>query len=140
MAIGTKIMEVYGTMSASNYVMGLDHVGIPTMDMEATIAFFTALGFTIKYETMNGSSRVLFLECSGVTIETYEVEKAAGVRGAIDHLALKVSDLDRALEEVQKTGYPVIEGPCFLNFWDNGVRYFMVQGPNGEVVEFAQTL
>lgn len=127
-------------MAVSNYVMGLDHIGIPTMDMEATIAFFSALGFTIRYETVNNGDRVLFLECQGVVVETYEVKEAAGKRGAIDHMALKVSDLDKALEEVQKTGYPVIEGPCFLNFWDNGVRYFMVQGPNGEVVEFAQTL
>lgn len=127
-------------MAVSSYVAGLDHVGIPTTDMEATLAFFQSLGFTIQYETLNGGSRVLFLECSGVVIETYEVEKAAGVRGAIDHLALKVTDLDKALEEVKKLGYAVIEGPCFLNFWDNGVRYFMIQGPNGEVVEFAQKL
>lgn len=127
-------------MAVVDYITGLDHVGVPTMDMEATIAFYEAIGFKTIYETLNNGSRVLFMECQGVTIETYEVEKAAGVRGAIDHLALKVSDLDKALEEAKKLEYPIVEGPCFLNFWDNGTRYFMIQGPNGEIVEFAQKL
>lgn len=127
-------------MAVVDYITGLDHVGVPTMDMEATIAFYSAIGFKTIYETLNNGSRVLFMECQGVTIETYEVEKAAGVRGAIDHLALAVSDLDKALEEAKKLGYPIVEGPCFLNFWDNGTRYFMIQGPNGEIIEFAQKL
>ena len=127
-------------MAVVDYITGLDHVGVPTMDMEATIAFYEAIGFKTIYEALNNGSRVLFMECQGVTIETYEVEKAAGVRGAIDHLALKVSDLDKALEEAKKLEYPIVEGPCFLNFWDNGTRYFMIQGPNGEIVEFAQKL
>lgn len=127
-------------MAVVDYITGLDHVGVPTMDMEATIAFYSAIGFKTIYETLNNGSRVLFMECQGVTIETYEVEKAAGVRGAIDHLALAVSDLDKALEEAKKLEYPIVEGPCFLNFWDNGTRYFMIQGPNGEIIEFAQKL
>lgn len=127
-------------MAVVDYITGLDHVGVPTMDMEATIAFYEAIGFKTIYETLNNGDRVLFMECQGITIETYEVKKAAGVRGAIDHLALAVSDLDKALEEAKKLPYPIVEGPCFLNFWDNGTRYFMIQGPNGEIVEFAQKL
>lgn len=56
-------------MAVVDYITGLDHVGVPTMDMEATIAFYEAIGFKTIYETLNNGSRVLFMECQGVTIE-----------------------------------------------------------------------
>lgn len=125
-------------MAASDFVTGYQHIGIPTNDMEATIAFYQALGFSIKYETEN-NGRVVFFECGDILIETYEKNgQAAGFRGAIDHVALAVNDLEKTLEEVKKTGYPIVEGPCDLNFWENGVRYICVQGPNTEIVEFLQ--
>ena len=125
-------------MAATNYVTGYQHVGIPTNDMEATIAFYTALGFQIKYETEN-NGRVVFFEHGEILIETYEKGgQATGKRGAIDHIALAVNDIEKTMEEVKKTGYPIVEGPEFLPFWENGVRYICVQGPNTEIVEFLQ--
>ena len=125
-------------MAATNYVTGYQHIGIPTNDMEKTIAFYTDLGFNLKYETEN-NGRVVFFECGDVLIETYEKGgQAVGIRGAIDHIALAVSDLEKTTEEVKKTGYPIVEGPAFLPFWENGVRYICVQGPNAEIVEFLQ--
>ena len=125
-------------MAATNYVTGYQHVGIPTNDMEATIAFYTALGFTIKWETEN-NGRVVFFEFGDIVIETYENGgKAAGVRGAIDHIALAVSDIEKTEKEIKKTGYPIVEGPCFLPFWENGVKYICVKGPNTEIIEFLQ--
>ncbi len=127
-------------MAATDFVTGYQHVGIPTNDMEKTIAFYQALGFTFRYETEN-NGRVVFFSCGDILIETYEKNgQATGKRGAIDHIALAVSDLDKTLEEVQKTGYPVVEGPQFLPYWENGVRYICVQGPNNEIVEFLQKL
>lgn len=125
-------------MAVTNYVTGYQHVGIPTNDMEKTIAFYTALGFTIKWETEN-NGRVVFFECGDVLVETYEKDgQAAGVRGAIDHIALAVSDIEKVQAEVEKTGYPIVEGPAFLPFWENGVKYICVQGPNTEIIEFLQ--
>lgn len=127
-------------MAAADFVKGYDHVGIPTNDMEATIAFYEALGFRKKWETEN-NGRVVFFELGDIIIETYEKNgQAAGVRGAIDHVALRVSDIEKAEEEVRKTGYPIVEGPCFLPFWENGIRYICVQGPNMEIIEFLQKL
>ena len=106
--------------------------------MDKTIAFYTALGFKIKWETDN-NGKVVFFEYGDIIIETYEKEgHVAGVRGAIDHLALEVSDIEKAEEEVKKTGYPIVEGPAFLPFWEKGIRYICVQGPNEEIIEFLQ--
>lgn len=125
-------------MAVTDFVTGYEHVGIPTNDMEATIAFYTALGFKIKWETEN-NGRVVFFEFGDIVIETYEIGgKAVGMRGAIDHIALAVSDIEKTEAEVKKTGYPIVEGPCFLPFWENGVRYICVKGPNTEIIEFLQ--
>ena len=127
-------------MAISQFVTGYQHVGIPSNDIDATGAFFEALGFTKRYETEN-DGRVIFYQCGEIMIETYEVHgRAAGKRGGIDHIALAVNDLDQAYEEAKKTGYPIVEGPAFLPFWDNGVRYFVVLGPDAEAVEFLQML
>lgn len=125
-------------MKAADFVKGYDHVGIPTNDMEATIAFYEALGFQKKWETEN-NGRVVFFELGDIVIETYEKNgQATGIRGAIDHVALRVDDIEKVEEEIRKTNYPIIEGPCFLPFWEKGIRYICVQGPNMEVVEFLQ--
>ena len=125
-------------MAATDHVTGYQHVGVPTNDMEATIAFYEALGFKKKYETEN-NGRVIFFECGDVLIETYEKNgQATGKRGAIDHIALAVDDLDKVIEEVKKIPYPIVEGPESLPFWENGVRYIVVLGPNAEAVEFLQ--
>ncbi len=125
-------------MSATDFVTGYQHIGIPTNDIEATKTFFEALGFTKKYETEN-NGRVIFFECGDILIETYEKNgQATGKRGAIDHVALAVNDLDKVIEEVKKTPYPIVEGPEFLPFWENGVRYIVVLGPDAEAVEFLQ--
>lgn len=125
-------------MAAADFVKGYDHVGIPTNDMEATIAFYEALGFHKKWETEN-NGRVVFFELGDIIIETYEKGgQASGIRGAIDHVALRVSDIKKVEEEVRKIGYPIVEGPCFLPFWENGICYICVQGPNMEILEFLQ--
>lgn len=125
-------------MAVSEYITGYEHIGVPTNDMKATTEFYTALGFKIIYETEN-NGKCIFFACGDVVVETYEkFGEAAQKRGAIDHIAVKVSDLDKAKEEIDKTDYPIIEGPNFLSFWENGVRYFSILGPNKEVVEFSQ--
>jgi len=127
-------------MAATDFVTGYDHFGIPTNDMEATRKFYEALGFKSIYETDNNGP-VVFYEHAGVVVETYLAKDGAAMkRGAIDHIALRVSDVAAAQKEVEKTGYPIIEGPCDLPFWENGIRYILVQGPNMECVEFLQML
>lgn len=127
-------------MAAANFVNGINHVGVPTTDLDATIKFYTDLGFKEIYTTMNGTQKVSFLDCSGVMIEAYTVDKSAMARGGIDHLALGCTDIEACFEEVKKLPYPIVEEITFLPFWENGVKYFLVQGPNMEIIEFIQKL
>ena len=45
-------------MALKDYYDRINHVGIPTEDMAATVRFYTDLGFTLIYETKNGDQQV----------------------------------------------------------------------------------
>ena len=118
---------------------GLQHVGIPTNDIAKTIAFYEALGFRIVHRKDNRGEDVAFLKMGDLVLEIYQNHKAVGISGAIDHIALNVTDVEEARRIADGLKLDVIEEGQ-LPFWENGVRYFTVRGPNGEKVEFNQYL
>ena len=124
-------------------VTGLQHIGIPTNDLEKTVAFYTGLGFEIALRTVNEAAgeQVCFLRLKNLCIETYPNGCAAGRPGAIDHIALDVRDVDAAFARAQAQGLQLLD-ECVqqLPFWEKGVRFFTILGPNGEKVEFSQML
>ena len=128
-------------MKLEQYCSGLQHVGLPTADIGKTLAFYQRLGFHIACDTQNGTKRVVFLQLKDLTLEVYESDQAAGKAGAIDHLALNVSDVDAVHAWAVEQGLAALEPEVrFLSFWDRGVRFFTVPGPNGEKIEFNQML
>ena len=128
-------------MSVNDFVTGIQHIGIPTNDIEKTQRFFKSLGFTEAYTADNNGEKVAFLKLKNIVIETYQNGDAAEQLGAIDHIALDVTDIEKTYEAVRKLGYTELEnGIQFLPFWDHGVRFFTILGPNKEKVEFSQML
>jgi len=131
-------------------VAGLQHIGLPVHDLEASIAFYSQIGFQIAYRrgTAEGLDfRVAFLELGGLVLELYELagDEMAQIKartdGHWDHVALDVPDIGRAYEAARSAGWTVLEGETrFLPFFENGVRFFTVRGPSGEKVEFNQRL
>ncbi len=122
-------------------IRGMQHIGLPTNDMKATIAFYESLGFEIATRHINNGEDVVFLTLGNVCIETYENGQAVGIHGAIDHICLDVDDIEKTWEEAKALGLNFIDTEInFLPFWANGVRFFNVLGPNGEKVEFGQSL
>ena len=75
-------------MSLTDWMTGIQHVGIPTNDIEKTIAFYEALGFRNIYRTRNEAAgeAVCFLQMKNLCIETYQTGKAALKAGAVDHI------------------------------------------------------
>lgn len=130
-------------MKASDYITNLQHVGIPTDDLEKTVLFFTGLGFEVALRTVNAKAgeRVCFLKLQNLCIEVYQIGNTAKKPGAIDHIALDVTDIEKTFETVKAGGYTLLDQEIqFLPFWNNGVRFFTILGPNGEKVEFSQML
>ena len=45
------------------------------------------------------------------------------------------------LEQIKAEGYTLLDDHiCSMPFWANGEKYFTIQGPNGEKIEFVQIL
>ena len=76
----------------SENITGVQHIGIPTNDMEKTLEFYHALGFETAFETINeeAGEKVVFLRCKNLVVEAYENHQAVGKDGAVDHIALDV--------------------------------------------------
>lgn len=126
-----------------DFALGLQHVGLPTNDLKATIAFYESLGFETVYQVRNEAAGedVAFLRLKNLTIEAYENGQAAMQSGAIDHIAIDVVDVEAAYRLAQEQGYRIVSnGVEFLPFWQNGVKFFILLGPNQERVEFNQYL
>ena len=125
------------------FITGLQHIGIPTNDLEATIAFYDTLGFQVAFRTVNeaANEKVAFLRMGDVTIEAYENKQAALANGALDHIALNVTDIEAVFEAAKEKGFCILDTEIqFLSFWENGVKFFTIVGPNKEKVEFSQYL
>ena len=127
--------------SINELATGLQHIGIPTNDIEASKAFYLSLGFSIELDTWNKEEHVIFFRLGDLTLEVYQNGQAVLTPGAVDHICVNVTDVEAVYEEVKKLGYQSIEdGIQFLPFWENGVRYFTIFGPNKEKIEFGQYL
>lgn len=130
-------------MGLREFVTGIQHVGIPTDDIEKTVDFYTGLGFEAALRTVNEAAgeQVAFLRMRNLVIETYENHAAKHRTGAVDHIALDVTDIETVFRTVKKGGYVLLDPEIqFLPFWRNGVKFFTMEGPNGEKIEFSQML
>lgn len=130
-------------MDITKYMTGIQHVGIPTNDLDKTIAFYQRLGFVVAHQTVNekANEKVAFLQFGNLTIETYENHAATLCSGAIDHVAIDVKEVDKLYEEIKAVGFHILNDSVqYLPFWEKGVKFFTILGPNEERIEFCERL
>ncbi|WP_195283322.1 VOC family protein [Harryflintia acetispora] len=133
-------------MTLEENIIGIEHIGIPTMDIEHTIQFYEAIGFGLEYFTELPQEdgkliRMAYLRLRNVEIGVYQGGPIAGKSGAIDHLALSVADIEEAFERVKEKKLPLLEPRIrTLNMFEHKVRYFTLVGPSGEQIEFSQRI
>jgi catechol 2,3-dioxygenase-like lactoylglutathione lyase family enzyme len=131
---------------------GLQHIGIPVTNLERSKAFYAQLGFVEIMRTdlpgVSEAIRVAMIRHEELTLELYQLNQeereaiSKRTDGPIDHIALDVMDIDQAYLDICKAGLEVVEdaAPVYLPFWDQGVKYFTIRGPDGEKIEFNQIL
>lgn len=128
-------------MNLRGTVKGTAHVGIPTNDLCKTISFYENLGFDVILRTYNEAANeaVAFLKLSNYIIEAFETGHAAMCDGAYQHVALEVAGIDDLFAKLKEENYEMLhEEIQELPFWERGVRFFMILGPNNEKIEFCQ--
>lgn len=83
----------------------------------------------------------MFLKIKNLLIEIYQNGSAEMKLGSIDHIALDVTNIDFVYQEIKSAGYTILDDSVqFLPFWDNGVKFFTIVGPNKEKIEFAEMI
>lgn len=130
-------------MQPEDLITGIQHIGIPTDDIEKTVAFYNGLGFETVLRTTNRSpdDPVAFLKLKNIVIETYLKHGESGSVGAINHVAIDVTDIDAAFRLIKGQGRSLCDAQIqSLPFWEHGIRYFSISGPNNEIIEFNQIL
>ncbi len=132
-------------------INSLQHVGIPVTDIRNSEAFYAKLGFTNAMESSfmhhGQPGTAIMMKRGSIIMELYQMPEpelaTIGKRkdGHIDHVAFDVPDIDQTFETLKKAGFNVLEAaPVFLQFWDNGCKYFNITGPDGERLEFNQVV
>lgn len=130
-------------------ITGLQHLGVPVTDIARSKTFYTWLGFhesmVTTLHTESGDIQVAMMQAGTLVLELYQlpnnalVEISTRKHGHVDHFALAVDDIQQVFDTVKATGLvPLEHAPVFLPFWDKGVYYFNIEGPDGEKVEFNQ--
>lgn len=129
----------------------IQHVGVPVTDIRVSEAFYLSLGFSNVMEAgftqPDGKGTCIMMQQGNIVMELYQLPatQLQSVRerkdGHVDHVAFDVSDIDETYDILVKAGYTVLEpAPVFLQFWENGCKYFNIIGPDGERLEFNQVL
>ena len=98
----------------------IDHIGIAVKDAEAAAHFYEhILGIPVTERIERGTSRGAFVKVGGVDFELLEnkdpnsaIARHIGKRGeGVQHIALKVENIEAAMEALKKKGMVFIEGP-----------------------------
>jgi lactoylglutathione lyase len=117
------------------------YVGIRVTDVQKSIDFYTKLlGMKVtgrgKIEQTKGETIGLQSEEGGFILELNHYEKDSpyntpySAGEGLDHLAFKVDNLDKALEEARKAGYRAI-----LEMKANESRWAYIEDPDGNWIE-----
>ena len=123
---------------------GVQHVGVPSKDLEATIKFYQSLGFEKigPFPFENNTKHCVFLRFGNLTIETWDNDPVPMKIGAINHFALNTPNIEQAFADAKKENLHVLNDEIqhIPTFWDHGIKYFNIQGPNMETIEVCQIL
>lgn len=129
-------------MAVQDFITGIQHVGIPSSDLDKTIAFYKSIGFEQAGLFPNGDNRCAFMRLGNLTIETWEGDPTNPQAGAINHISLNTTNIDQAFAAAKAQGLDLVndEIQSIPTFWSNGIRFFNILGPNHEKIEFCQIL
>lgn len=127
------------------------HIGIPVNDMTVSEPFYQSLGFKNVMQApffIEGQEGLcVMMQLHDMIIELYQMPQPqlesfkSRKAGRIDHIAFDVDDIDATFNIAREAKLQINEeAPVFLQFWEKGCKYFTIQGPDGETLEFNQII
>ncbi|WP_407313389.1 VOC family protein [Desulfosporosinus sp. SB140] len=125
-------------METKSLFTGVEHIGIKALNMEKALSFYReVLGFKLMHRIKPGDVELAFLELGGTVVELVEViDGRRFENGIINHLALRVTDIFKAIEYLQTHQVEMSSlEPMSLG---EGRHNFFFSGPSGEKIELYQ--
>ena len=120
---------------------GIQHIGIPTSDIQKTIDFYTGLGFTLASRKDIGGRDFAFLQLGNLVIEAIPNDNPKMDAGSIDHICLDAKNIAELFQQLKDAGYQLLnEDLVDFDAWENGTKLFFIMGPNNEKLEFCEIL
>lgn len=127
--------------SLAGYFDDLQHIGMPTDDLKTTVAFWEKLGFKKlgEFDTDDQGNEVVFMQYNHLTLEIWTGDGAVRKTGAINHISLNTKDADAAFKAAKAEGFKLKDSEVqHLDFWDKGIKFFNIEEPNAETIEFCE--
>ena len=129
------------SVDVANYSGGIQHIGLPTSQVQRTIDFYETLGFQVATRHDISGRDFAFLRLGNMLIEVIPTDDPAMLNGAVDHFCLDVKNIDELFNDLRQAGYHMLSDEIQdIAFWEHGARYFFIQGPNNEKIEFCEIL
>ena len=126
-------------MRMTDFATGLRQIGIPTRDMTESLIFYTELGFDVVHTAQDPGtgSLVNLLRLGNLLLELREDESACAEKGAIDHFAIDVNDIDGAYDFVCSRDLNTLNDEIHDSHVPGyEVKYFTIEGPDKELIRF----
>ena len=121
-------------------ILGVDHTSITTGDLDSLVAFYTRhAGFVEfrRFDATDAGVRIAeLISPRGEMLEILQPLGQASVKGAIAHIAFAVEGIQEAFDEMKNVqGIKMVHAAPQVH---GEMRFFFIQTPNGEYVEFIE--
>ena len=128
----------------------VDHVGIAVKDLDEAVKFYESLGFKASgYEVVAEQKvKVAFLPCGDSELELLESTEPDGPIArfiekngpGIQHIAIRVDDIDKALEELKEKGVRLIDQTPRYGAGNARIAFVHPKATGGVLLELTQRM
>ena len=128
----------------------VDHVGIAVKDLDESVKFYESLGFKATgYEVVAEQKvKVAFLPCGDSEIELLESTEPDGPIArfiekngpGIQHIAIRVDDIDKALEELKAKEVRLIDQTPRYGAGNARIAFVHPKATGGVLLELTQRM
>ena len=128
----------------------VDHIGIAVKNLEDAVKFYESLGFKATgYETVEEQKvKVAFLPCGDSELELLESTEPDGPIArfiekngpGIQHIAIRVDDIDKALEELKEKGVRLIDQTPRYGAGGARIAFVHPKATGGVLLELTQRM
>ena len=131
-------------MALDQLITGIAHFGVRVRDLAISRAFYERLGFEFVVGPVGPEPVAILEHPSGVVVNFILNANTSGRNNILmdvpdkypgyTHVALAVSDVDGALQELEALGVAITEGPVDFP----GARAIFLRDPDDNVIELNQ--